>query len=168
MGGGSSKANSSTANTTPANQGTTTNRVEPSKVVLVQEKEAPAGASPGPGAADKAPLVIAVSTRGNEQQPEPTNPISPRTVKKATEQLGSVQSGLSNKSSTMGAPQAMDEAPEGMQEGTKFDTFTMNDGTEYTTYVQEDGKRFYIDWETQVRAHSSRSWEVHPRASEIS
>lgn len=32
-----------------------------------------------------------------------------------------------------------------------FELFKTFDGQEYTVYVREDGKRFYVDWEDQVK-----------------
>ena len=38
--------------------------------------------------------------------------------------------------------------------GNMFELFRTFDGEEYTVYVREDGKKFYVDWEEQVRASS--------------
>ena len=35
--------------------------------------------------------------------------------------------------------------------GNMFELFLTHDGEEYTVYVREDGKRFYVDFEEQVR-----------------
>ena len=32
-----------------------------------------------------------------------------------------------------------------------FELFKTFDGQEYTVYLREDGRRFYIDWEDNVR-----------------
>jgi len=42
------------------------------------------------------------------------------------------------------------EAPAGDEEQDMFTTFRKHNGEEYTVY-SKDGKRYYVDWETQVR-----------------
>ena len=43
--------------------------------------------------------------------------------------------------------------------GNMFELFQTSDGREFTVYVREDGKKFYVDWEEQVRTECCTSSE---------
>ena len=45
--------------------------------------------------------------------------------------------------------------------GNIFELFRTHDGEEYTVYMREDGKRFYVDFEEQVREGGREGGEVH-------
>ena len=52
--------------------------------------------------------------------------------------------------SAAGGGGSIDVSSESGKEMT-FELFKTFDGQEYTVYVREDGKRFYVDWEDQVK-----------------
>lgn len=42
-------------------------------------------------------------------------------------------------------------SPTGEATRTTFELFRTHDGEEYTVYMRDDGKRFYVDFEEQVK-----------------